>query len=194
MMHSRKKISLVLCTYNGEEYIEELLNSIVYQTYKPDEIIVYDDYSTDNTVEILSKFMIKHSNLNWFLYRQNENVGWKKNFHDALKKATGDIIFLCDQDDIWFEHKIEKMTTAIEKNDRIKLLACSYKIRYEEDSKTKNQKLKNDNKIYRVKRSKDFIYPKRPGCTYAIKKEILLEFFKVWDSTSPHDAVLWKIA
>lgn len=97
------KISVAMCTYNGEEYLSEQLNSILTQTVLPDEIMVCDDGSTDHTIEIINKLnnpIIK-------LQQNPVNLGITKNFEQAIKMCSGDVIFLSDQDDVWVKNKIE---------------------------------------------------------------------------------------
>lgn len=110
------KISVALCTYNGSSYIEKQLNSILYQQdFKVDEIVICDDNSTDETLEILNSFKTKHPSL--FSIHVNEyNVGSTKNFEKAISLCSGDYIFLADQDDIWKEDKIKKTLAVFDEN------------------------------------------------------------------------------
>jgi glycosyltransferase involved in cell wall biosynthesis len=97
------KMSVCMATYNGEKYIKEQLESILSQLGENDEVIVSDDSSNDKTIEIL--FSYNDARIKVF-----ENQKFKSpifNFENALKHASGDIIFLADQDDIWEENKIE---------------------------------------------------------------------------------------
>jgi len=107
------KISVCLATYNGEKYLKQQLESILDQSYLPDEVIVVDDASSDLTVEILKSFQEKckslHPQILWNLQLNRFNQGPLKSFNQALELAQGDFIFLCDQDDIWSNHKIELM-------------------------------------------------------------------------------------
>jgi glycosyltransferase involved in cell wall biosynthesis len=107
-------ISVVMCTYNGEKYIEEQLNSILKQTYQNLEIIIVDDVSTDNTWQILEQYQQKYKNIS--IYKNEKNLGYIKNFENALKKATGDLIAIADQDDIWLPQKLEIQQKNIEDN------------------------------------------------------------------------------
>lgn len=104
------KISVALCTYNGEKYIREQLDSILKQTVLPDEIVIFDDCSTDNTVEIIKTY-IRESHITWKLSVNQKNLGYIGNFDQAIRKCSGDIIFPSDQDDVWLENKIEKMVS-----------------------------------------------------------------------------------
>jgi len=95
-------ISVCIATYNGEKYIKDQLDSILIQLDKEDEIIISDDSSTDRTIEIIKAFHDKRIIL-------HENQKFKSpifNFENALKYASGDYIFLADQDDIWTPNKV----------------------------------------------------------------------------------------
>ena len=102
------KISIVLSTYNGSQYIEEQLDSLRNQTYTADEVLISDDCSQDNTVQIIETYIKKYELLNWKLEVNEKNCGWRKNFMNLITSAMGDIVFTCDQDDIWSADKIQK--------------------------------------------------------------------------------------
>ena len=103
-------ISLVMPTYNGELYLREQLDSIYNQTLVPDEVIVVDDCSVDNTVSILKEYSKKFG-LKYYI--NEKNLGYNKNFEKAISLCSGDFIALCDQDDIWLPTKIEKCYSTI---------------------------------------------------------------------------------
>lgn len=107
------KISVALCTYNGAKYISEQLESIAAQTVLPDEIVIIDDQSTDATAEIIEKFAAQNS-IKIRFYANPKNLGSTKNFERAISLCDGDIIFLCDQDDVWLKDKIEKTVAAFD--------------------------------------------------------------------------------
>ena len=106
----QKKISIVMCTYNGEKYIKQQLNSLVNQTYKIFEVIVQDDCSKDNTIKIVKEF---ENNLPLKIYINKENIGFNKNFEEAILKSNGDFIALCDQDDVWENNKLQILIEEI---------------------------------------------------------------------------------
>jgi glycosyltransferase involved in cell wall biosynthesis len=100
-------ISVALCTYNGEKFLEEQIQSILSQTLPVDEIIICDDCSTDKTNDILEKYRKIDTRIK--IFRNKKNLGTIKNFEKAIYLTSGDIIFLADQDDIWNEDKVRKM-------------------------------------------------------------------------------------
>jgi len=112
------KISIALCTYNGEPYLKEQLESLLNQTRLPDELIIHDDRSTDKTVEIIQDFKQK-TPFPVSLYTNEENLGFTKNFEKAISLCTGDIIFLSDQDDVWLPEKIETIEAEFNRSAKI---------------------------------------------------------------------------
>lgn len=121
------KISVCMATYNGALFIEEQLNTILHQTRQPDEVIICDDCSQDNTVQIVQSFIEEnHLETSWKLIQNHENKGYPGNFYYAMSLCEGDVIFLSDQDDIWNEEKIEKMCALLEERTDISVLSCSF--------------------------------------------------------------------
>jgi len=108
-------ISVAMCTYNGSKYLEEQLNSIIHQTRQPDEIVICDDRSKDDSIEIAQRTL---ENWNGIIriVRNEKNLGFVKNFEKAISFCHGDIIFLSDQDDVWKANKIEVIVKTFEKN------------------------------------------------------------------------------
>jgi glycosyltransferase involved in cell wall biosynthesis len=106
------KISIAMATYNGGKYLREQLESFLAQTRFPDELIITDDCSTDDTLEIIQLFAETAP----FVVRweQNEkNLGYTGNFNHALMRTTGDLVFLSDQDDVWFPEKLAIMEAYV---------------------------------------------------------------------------------
>jgi len=102
------KISVAMCTYNGAEFLPAQLESILAQTRTPDEIVICDDGSTDETLQILTKFAAE-SRVPISLKFNQQNLGSVKNFEQAISLCNGDVIALCDQDDVWRRDKLELM-------------------------------------------------------------------------------------
>lgn len=107
------KISVCMATYNGSQYISKQIESIIIQLSHDDEIIISDDSSTDNTVQVIESF--KDNRIKLFKNQKFRNPIY--NFENAINKASGEIIFLADQDDIWLAEKVLKMTKALEYAD-----------------------------------------------------------------------------
>ncbi|MFB8828540.1 glycosyltransferase family 2 protein [Azotobacter sp. CWF10] len=104
-------ISIAMATYNGSRYLQEQLDSFVRQTRQPDELVVCDDCSSDETVRILEQFQ-RQAPFPVRLYRNERNLGYVRNFEKALSLCRGDVLFLSDQDDVWFESRLEIVEQA----------------------------------------------------------------------------------
>lgn len=112
-----KKVAVVLSTYNGEKYVKEQLDSILNQTYKNIQIIVRDDGSKDNTIEIIKEYQKKYKNIELVI---GENLGFIKSFFELLKITEADYYAYADQDDIWIENKIELAVNSLNELDNTK--------------------------------------------------------------------------
>ena len=94
-----EKVSVVLCTYNGERFLREQLDSVLAQTYPLHEVIVQDDGTTDDTVRIAHEYANHYPQIK--VYINEGEHGINGNFYSAMRRATGTLIAICDQDDIW---------------------------------------------------------------------------------------------
>lgn len=101
-------VSVAMCTYNGARYIQEQLTSILSQTRKVDEIVICDDGSKDETLDII-QHTAQSSSVTIRVIQNKKNLGFFRNFLQAISLCTGDIIFLSDQDDVWRDDKVEKI-------------------------------------------------------------------------------------
>lgn len=108
---NRPTVSVVMATYNGALYIKEQLDSILSQHYPIEEIIIQDDGSKDDTVQIVKEYMTKYPNIH--LYQNEQNKGFNLNFITAFQRVKTDFVCISDQDDIWFSDKIEKQIETI---------------------------------------------------------------------------------
>ena len=113
-----KKISICLCTFNGEKYLRKQLLSIFKQKNIENigELIICDDFSIDNTVQVIQEFSNKEINLK--LIQNNNRLGVKKNFEKCLKLSKYPIIVFCDQDDIWNENKLSRIINLKEIHEK----------------------------------------------------------------------------
>ena len=100
----RQPVSVCMATYNGARFVADQLRSILYQLQDDDEVVVSDDGSRDETLAIIRAFADHRIRI---LERTGRPRGPVANFGHALAHARYDIIFLSDQDDLWFEHKVE---------------------------------------------------------------------------------------
>jgi len=100
-------VSIAMCTYNGEKYLAEQINSLLAQTYAHIEVVVVDDASTDTTRQILEEYSLKDKRLRYFVNEQN--IGFNRNFEKAISLCSGNFIAVSDQDDIWEAGKTGQM-------------------------------------------------------------------------------------
>lgn len=107
----KNKISVAIATYNGEKFITKQFDSILSQTLLPDEIIIVDDASNDNTLKILNVYALQYPIIK--IFTNEQNLGATKTFERAVNLCDGEFIILSDQDDVWFKNKIEVLMTNI---------------------------------------------------------------------------------
>lgn len=180
-MHSL--ISIAMCSYNGERFIKEQIDSILEQTYMNFELIIVDDGSKDNTIKIIKEYQSKDSRVK--LFQNEKNLGFVKNFEKAISLCTGEFIALADQDDIWKKNKLEVFLKNINEN----MLIYSDAILIDEHSKeTGNQLIRPDGNLVKGKCNKSFIfYNCVSGNTLMFKKELVKDIIPIPKDITFHD-------
>ncbi len=190
------KTSVILCTYNGEKYLTELFESLLNQTKKIDEIIIADDNSVDGTKDIINSYSSKFNSTSFIA--NNKNKGAARNFMNAAMQASGDLLFFCDQDDIWLCDKVEKMSGIMEKNKNINLLASNLEAMYTGKKSIKSrmalERQKNNENIIIMEAVAENFNIKRSGCTMCIRKEFFDNIARYWIEDWYHDDYVWKCA
>jgi glycosyltransferase involved in cell wall biosynthesis len=193
-------ISVIMCVYNGERFLFEQLDSLRNQTLPPDEVKIYDDCSTDSTREIITDYISKNELSSWRLITNTYNKGWRFNFYDALNECDGDIIFFCDQDDIWYSDKIAVMTEAMQKNPEILVLSGLQHIIDADGKRIENTHITHCGDEYDYGINKSNLYDNligkfqhRIGAAMAVKKTLKeqLPLFKRDERLFAHD--LWAL-
>lgn len=183
----KPKVSVAMATYNGEKYIKEQITSILKNLTENDEIIISDDGSTDETIAIIKKI-----NDNRIKIINGPKKGIIKNFENAIKNTTGDIIFLSDQDDVWQENKVSTIKEYFEKDMTLKLIVHDNYIT-DQDLNIINEsffffrKVKNGLVNNIIKNS--FI-----GCCMAFKSDIKEEILPIPEDMMMHDQWIGLIA
>jgi glycosyltransferase involved in cell wall biosynthesis len=121
---TQMRLSIVMCTYNGAAYLQPQLDSLLAQTRLPDQVVLADDGSSDASVEILQAFVeqAQARGIDAQLHRHPDNLGYVENFSSVLGRATGDTLFLCDQDDVWRADKLALMAARFEGDPQLMLL------------------------------------------------------------------------
>jgi glycosyltransferase involved in cell wall biosynthesis len=107
------RISVVLCTYNGGRFLKEQLESVALQSRLPAEVVVCDDGSVDETLDLLRQFRSRAS-FPVHITKNPQRLGTTKNFEQAINLASGEFIALCDQDDLWAPGKLERLSQVME--------------------------------------------------------------------------------
>lgn len=173
-------ISVVLCTYNGERFLQEQLRSIEEQTYPNLEVIISDDASADGTKDILSAY---EKSAGFKVFYQVENLGYIKNFAFALSKANGAFITLCDQDDVWLPHKIETLFQCFENE----WLVYSDSLLVNENGESLGKKISSIRNMYSGRETKGlFLFNVVWGHALMMRRELLSTALPIPEGI-PHD-------
>lgn len=197
------QIAVAIATYNGGRRVIRQLDSIVLQTKKPDEIVICDDKSTDNTLDLIDKYRKNHPEIKWKVIQNENNLGYKENFAKAILETDSKYIFLSDQDDYWYKRKIEKMYEAIKSNPKIKVVTCGYNRVGEEDIKNKSidgydEEVSYDGidqylsfHLHHMEFNEYFYMTHYPGCSFVIDNSCKEWFLgDYWNGREPHDEYL----
>lgn len=179
-MIDNKDVAVVMCTYNGERYLKQQLDSILAQSYPIKEIYIQDDCSTDGTASILKSYAQQYPNIKYHI--NDKQLGINENFFSAFSKIASEYIAISDQDDIWFPDKIEKEILAISDN----LLCFCRSMPFSEDASF----------VHVDKRTPNWGLERLvfvnviPGHTILFKKELLQILPKGFNSLGLYDNLL----
>lgn len=188
-----KKVQVLLSTYNGEKYLEELLDSIINQTYKRVEILIRDDGSKDHTIDILKKYQEK-KNINVVF---GENVGVPESFFELLELSSDDYDYFAfaDQDDFWKKNKISRAVELLNDIDNKDIPGLYF-----------SRKTLTNKNLKKIKNSKKL--PKEPsfnnalvqnvatGCTMVFNnnlRDILIEKKPIISNIRMHDWWVYQV-
>lgn len=198
-------ISIAMALYNSTGFIREQFDSIRTQSVPVDEVVMIDDCSSDGTVEWAKTYIEKYNLKNWKLICHKENKGYIDTFYDALGECKGDIIILCDHDDVWYLDKVKIIRNVFNKKPEVLMLATSFTQIDENGNVIQIKQKRNhaNNNLIRRKVNKGklnmmtiydvAVYNLSPGCTCAIRNTIK-EKFLINKSVLPHDWTLSIIA
>jgi len=139
---NKNLVTVLINSYNGEKTIYQTIKSALAQTYKNYEILIIDDASGDNTINLVKKF----NNKKLRLYRNKKNIGLGKSRVLAQSKIRGEYVCILDQDDIWHKNKIKSQLKLFSNNKKIGLIATGYKLIDEN-----NKVISLENKYYDMK-------------------------------------------
>ena len=194
------KVSVVIASYNGADYIEEQLESIRKQTLPPDELIICDDRSNDDTVGVVEKYIKKHKlDDKWSITINEKNLGYADNFDRVTMRATGSLIFFSDQDDVWNLDKIETMTGIMKEHPECVVLCTDYQPWYTSENAPKAPKsiidrMPNNGLLETVKFKKKSVYIGALGCCMCVRKEFYHSISQYRFIGWAQDDRMWKMA
>jgi len=173
-------LSVVLCTYHGANFLRQQLDSILAQSYRPLELIISDDASTDGTPALLRSYE-SHPELT--IFYQEKNLGLSVNYSFASSKAKGELIAYSDQDDIWMPGKLDKLAAAIGESP----LIYSDSLLIDEKGHSINRRLSDLKAMYDGNDSRGYIiYSCVWGHGMMIKRSLLKRSLPI-PSTVHHD-------
>lgn len=184
------KVSVALATYNGAKYLREQLDSIYDQTYGEVEVVVSDDHSTDDTMEILQEYARSH-NLRWSA--NDENVGFLKNFDRVIRMCDGEFIALADQDDIWLPQKLEVLVGALQDHT----LIYSDAELIDENGRPLGSTLSRNNRLHFIRgsRNRAFVFNNcASGNTMLFRQALTQHILPIPDAMAFHDIWITFVA
>jgi len=183
-------ISVCMTTYNGAQFLAEQLESIIPQLLEQDELLISDDGSTDGTIEIINKYQKKNPNLTISLYL-NHFKSPVKNFEFVLGKAGKELVFLSDQDDIWYMNRVEEIKSQYRKNHNLLVLI--------NDCEIFNNSGIQEKSFFKIRKSragilKNIYKNSYIGCCMVLRKELLNLALPIPKPMTMHDLWLGLVA
>lgn len=188
-------VSVAMCTYNSERFLRPQLQSIAAQTRLPDEVVVCDDGSRDNTLKILRQWdeLVPFSVR---IVQNTENLGYTKNFEQAMRLCTGDVVFLSDHDDVWLSGRIARCMEAFETDPELGLVTTNAEI-IDADGVSQEMTLREFVDRMHIHEFWRFFFPPGQrmelwtGCTMAVRRSLLAEVFPIPETLACHDVWLY---
>lgn len=180
------KLSVALATFNGASHLPSQLASLSTQSRLPDELVVSDDGSTDDTVAIIESFA-SEAPFEVRILQNSRNLGYAQNFGSALQACTGDLVFLCDQDDIWFNDKIETLCAAAMTNTAIHLFLNDAELT---DAEGTPLGLTSRGQTLNLGFSEEKF---NLGCCMAVRRELLGIVLPIPEEASAHDTWINRV-
>lgn len=201
----RPNVSVALCTYNGEQYVETLIDSILDQTRPPDELVINDDSSTDATVERL-RARLAGAPFEVDIRVNHAQLGSTRNFEAALGRCRGRSIALADQDDVWAPTKLERTVAELEADPTVTLVFSDAEL-IDHDGRPIGSRLWSTRQIRRTLRAHSVVGEElfaaralTTGCTMVVRRRAVLAALpfpsSLWDPRAPmrHDRWISLVA
>lgn len=171
-----------MAVYNGAAYLQPQLQSILAQLRPNDEVVVVDDASQDNSAELLSDF----SDPRVRLFHNECNLGVLASFEKAMGLAQGDILFLSDQDDLWLQGKVDKISEAFSLNPDVTLIASDVQV-IDETGCVVADSFFEQRGHFSAGVLHNLIKNKYLGCTLAFRRSMLEYFLPIPRDVPMHD-------
>jgi len=191
MADNMSYVSVLMTTYNSEKYVSETIKSVINQTFKNWEFIIVDDASTDDTCEIITKFLNTENRIKFFKFDQNKGQSYALNF--GLNKCKYDFVARIDNDDLMVPQRLEKQINFMKKNQKVAIVG-SYVNYIDCNSlllkKGKTDFLSSEDIIGKIKNNElvGFNHP-----TVMMKKETILKLGGYREEYWPADDIdLWN--
>jgi len=178
-----KLVSIITPSFNSARFIEECILSVISQTYKNWEMLIVDDCSQDNSVDIISKFSNNETRIR--LFRLEKNVGPAEARNIAIRNASGKYIAFLDSDDMWCSNKLEDQLKFMKKNN-VEFSFTTYQCVYE-NGNDMNKIIKAPNKMTYHSYLKNTII----GCLTVIIDKEKTGYFEMPNIKSSQDMALW---
>jgi glycosyltransferase involved in cell wall biosynthesis len=179
-------ISVCLALYNGEKHIIQQIESILKELSQNDELIIFDDCSSDNSYNIVKNIIDSRIKL----FRNSKNIGVNGTFQNAIKSSSGDYIFLSDQDDIWIKGRVKLMIDSLNKGNDL-LVVSNYKTLKNSNEITYNLSLRKKDSKKTLKNIMRIFFPRSGylGCVMLFRKNLVKYIIPIPKYIESHD--LW---
>ena len=190
-------VDIIMATYNGSKYIEQQIDSIISQTYTNWRLYIRDDGSTDNTVEIIKRYLKKYKNKIILIEDEKKGLGSKMNFAELMKYVESDYCMFADQDDFWLEDKVE---VSLKKMKELENKLIDKPILVHSDLKVVDENLNIINESFfkyqninpeHNKLNNLFVWNTVTGCTAMLNRELIRLCKNIPENCVMHD---WWIA
>jgi len=175
-------VSIIMPTYNCGDFIGYTIDSVIAQTYQQWELIIIDDCSTDNTIEVINTYLLSEPRIKYFQFDKNSGAATARN--KGVNLAQGRYMAFLDSDDIWFSNKLSKQITFMKKNKYS--FTCTSYTKIDENGNNLNRIIKAI-----VKSDYETILKKNPGNSTVIYDAKILGKFQIPNIKKRNDYVMW---
>jgi glycosyltransferase involved in cell wall biosynthesis len=176
------RVSVCMAVHNGERFLQPQVDSILLQLRSGDELIVVDDASTDHSPAVLES--LRDPRLR--LYRNHQNLGVLRSFETALQRASGEIIFLSDHDDVWLPGKVAASLAVFAANPDVTMVVTDAKLIDENGSVTHDSFFAERGR-FAAGFLHNFLQNKYLGCTLSFRRSMLRYFLPIPADVPMHD-------